>query len=69
MATPDSRPAALITGGTTGIGLATARVLSEQGFAVVVTGQNPKTIAAAEHALPADVVVLRAVAQGWNTRR
>lgn len=38
---------ALITGGTTGIGLATARVLHAQCFAVLVTGQNPSTLAAA----------------------
>jgi hypothetical protein len=51
----DSRPVALITGGTTGIGLATARVLDEQGYAVTVTGQNPDTIAAAQQELPEDV--------------
>jgi len=39
-----SRPAALITGGTSGIGLATARILHEQGFAVLVTGQNPANV-------------------------
>ena len=60
MTTPNSPGAALITGGTTGIGLATARVLHQQGFAVLVTGHNPDTIAAAKRALPDDVVVLRA---------
>jgi NAD(P)-dependent dehydrogenase (short-subunit alcohol dehydrogenase family) len=49
---------ALITGGTAGIGLATARVLDEQGYAVTVTGQNPDTIAAAQQELPEDVTVL-----------
>jgi NAD(P)-dependent dehydrogenase (short-subunit alcohol dehydrogenase family) len=58
-----SPPVALITGGTTGIGRATARTLHEQGFAVLVTGQNPETIAAAQKALPGDVVVLRADAR------
>lgn len=53
-------PAVLITGGTSGIGFATAQVLHEQGFGVMITGQNPETIAAAELALPQDVVVLRA---------
>jgi NAD(P)-dependent dehydrogenase (short-subunit alcohol dehydrogenase family) len=59
----DSRPVALITGGTTGIGLATARLLDEQGYAVTVTGQNPDTIAAAQQELPEDVTVLRADAR------
>jgi NAD(P)-dependent dehydrogenase (short-subunit alcohol dehydrogenase family) len=60
MAQISSRSAAVITGGTTGIGFATARILHEQGFAVVVTGQNPETIAAAKRTLPGDVTVLRA---------
>ena len=55
----DSRPVALITGGTTGIGFAVARILHEQNYAVVVTGQNPERIAAAAKELPHDVLVLR----------
>jgi NAD(P)-dependent dehydrogenase (short-subunit alcohol dehydrogenase family) len=59
----DSRPVALVTGGTTGIGLATARLLHDQSYAVVVTGQDPERLAAAAKALPRDVVVLRADAR------
>lgn len=63
MSNSSRAPVALITGGTTGIGRATARLLREQGYDVVVTGQNPETIAAAERSLPDDVVVLRADAR------
>ncbi|WP_343871527.1 SDR family oxidoreductase, partial [Dactylosporangium roseum] len=51
---------ALITGGTSGIGLATAQTLAARGYAVVVTGRNPRTLADAERALPAGVRVERA---------
>jgi NAD(P)-dependent dehydrogenase (short-subunit alcohol dehydrogenase family) len=63
MSSTSESPVALITGGTTGIGHATARLLREQGFDVLVTGQNPATIAAAERSLPDGVVVLRADAR------
>jgi NAD(P)-dependent dehydrogenase (short-subunit alcohol dehydrogenase family) len=60
---PTSTPAALITGGTTGIGRATAELLHERGYRVMVTGQNPDTLDAARKELPEDVVVLRADAR------
>jgi NAD(P)-dependent dehydrogenase (short-subunit alcohol dehydrogenase family) len=61
MSSPEhSRPVALITGGTTGIGRATARILHEQNYAVVLTGQNADRVAAAKKELPPDTVVLRA---------
>ena len=49
----------LITGGTTGIGLATAQLLSAEGAKVIITGQNPDTLASAKKQLPADAVVIR----------
>jgi NAD(P)-dependent dehydrogenase (short-subunit alcohol dehydrogenase family) len=56
-------PAALITGGTSGIGRATAELLHRRGHRVMVTGRNPETLAAARKALPSDIVVLEADAR------
>jgi NAD(P)-dependent dehydrogenase (short-subunit alcohol dehydrogenase family) len=49
---------ALITGGTTGIGAATAKLFQSEGATVIVTGQNPKTIDVARSELPGIDVIL-----------
>lgn len=54
---------ALVTGGTTGIGRATAELLHAAGARVAITGQNPDTLSAAARELPSDVVVLRSDAR------
>jgi NAD(P)-dependent dehydrogenase (short-subunit alcohol dehydrogenase family) len=43
---------ALITGGTTGIGAATAKLFQKEGATVVVTGLNPATLANAGYDMP-----------------
>ncbi|MCM5682234.1 SDR family oxidoreductase [Schlegelella sp. S2-27] len=50
---------ALITGGTTGIGLATARLFIDEGARVAVTGFNPDTLEAARRELGEHALVLR----------
>ncbi len=48
---------ALITGGTTGIGAATAKLFQAEGATVIVTGSNPKTLEAARGELPGIEVI------------
>jgi NAD(P)-dependent dehydrogenase (short-subunit alcohol dehydrogenase family) len=50
----------LITGGTTGIGLETAKLLSSEGAKVIVTGVNADRIEEARKVLGKDVLVLAA---------
>jgi NAD(P)-dependent dehydrogenase (short-subunit alcohol dehydrogenase family) len=50
---------ALITGGTTGIGLATAQLFQKEGAQVIVTGRNPKTVEDAQKALGHGALVVR----------
>ena len=57
---------ALITGGTTGIGRATAELLHAAGVRVAITGQNPDTLAAARRELPEAVAVLEADARSLS---
>ena len=48
----------VITGGTTGIGLATARLFINEGARVIVTGRNPETIEAAQAELGENAIVV-----------
>lgn len=50
----------LITGGTSGIGLETAKQFLDEGARVVVTGLNEDTLAAARRELGSEALVLRA---------
>jgi NAD(P)-dependent dehydrogenase (short-subunit alcohol dehydrogenase family) len=49
---------ALITGGTTGIGFATAQLFQKEGARVIVTGHNPKTVEDAQKALGVNALVV-----------
>jgi NAD(P)-dependent dehydrogenase (short-subunit alcohol dehydrogenase family) len=49
---------ALITGGTTGIGLETAKQFLKEGAKVAITGKNPETLAAAGKDLGSEVLVM-----------
>lgn len=49
---------ALITGGNSGIGLATARLFVKEGANVVITGRNPETLAAAARELGQNAVTV-----------
>lgn len=59
---------ALITGGTSGIGLETAKQFLAEGARVAITGTNPKTIEAARAELGDDVLIIRADASDVNAQ-
>lgn len=50
---------ALITGGTTGIGYATAQAFLKEGAELAITGQNAERLEQAENALDGDVLALQ----------
>ena len=50
---------AVITGGTTGIGLATAQLFLQEGAQVAITGQNPDRLADARRTLGPDVLAVK----------
>jgi NAD(P)-dependent dehydrogenase (short-subunit alcohol dehydrogenase family) len=60
---------ALITGGTTGIGWATARKFLKEGAGVAVTGANPVTLDAARKELGAETLVIASNAGDMAAQR
>jgi NAD(P)-dependent dehydrogenase (short-subunit alcohol dehydrogenase family) len=53
---------ALITGGTSGIGLATARLFRAEGARIAITGRDPERLAAAQSEFGDDALVVRSEA-------
>lgn len=53
---------ALITGGSSGIGLATARLFRAEGARVAITGRDPERLAAAQKELGGETLVVRSEA-------
>ena len=50
---------AIVTGGTTGIGFATAQALIEEGARVIITGQNEERLATAAKKLGPNAIAVR----------
>lgn len=57
---------ALITGGTSGIGLATARLFVQEGAKVAITGQNQERLDRASKVLGAETLAVRADARSLD---
>lgn len=49
----------LITGGTSGIGLATARLFRDEGAQLIITGRDPERLAAVQQELGDETLVIR----------
>ena len=60
---------ALITGGTSGIGAASALKFQEEGATVIVTGSNPKTLEAARRDMPGIEVIESDAGDASATKR
>ena len=60
---------ALITGGTTGIGLETARQFLSEGARVAITGKNLATLEAAQKELGSDVLVIASDASDVSAQK
>ncbi|MCW2488950.1 SDR family NAD(P)-dependent oxidoreductase, partial [Candidatus Symbiopectobacterium sp. NZEC127] len=60
---------ALITGGTSGIGLQTAKLFVAEGARVIVTGVNPDSIEKAKAELGNDVLVVSADSADVNAQK
>src|SRR5215475_12629020 len=58
----------LITGGTTGIGLETAREFLEEGARVAITGKSPATLEAARKQLGNDVIAIESDASDTSAQ-
>jgi short-subunit dehydrogenase len=56
------RPAALVTGGSSGIGLEIAKVLCEKDYTLILTSNNETKLKAAEASLPDGVVAKTIIA-------
>lgn len=52
----------LITGGTSGIGLATAKLFRDEGAQLIITGRNPERLAAAQQELGNETMAIRSEA-------